>query len=284
MELVDKILAFAQQHAAEWSWRLLAALTTFLLFWVVMRVARSGLRRTMEKASSSRARTLRPIVQGLVTAAILGTGGVLALEQLGFDLTAVIAGAGVLGLAVGFGAQELVKDVIAGFFLIFDEVIEAGDWVDVDSISGSVEEVGLRVTKVRGFDGKLWYIPNGQIKLVGNTNRGWMRAVVMVDLAYEQDVARGMKALEAVGQRWAAEHEDIVAEPPEVHGLLGLGPSSVGVRLAIKVQPGAQWPAERELRILVKAEFDREGIEIPFGRQVVYLRQEDERAEGATAS
>lgn len=281
MSFIRQILDFAAQNAAEWFWRFMAALATLILAWIVMRIARSALHRTMDRSESMRARTLRPILQGLVTVSVLGTGLVLSLEQLGFDLTAVIAGAGVLGLAIGFGSQELVKDVIAGFFLIFDEVLEAGDWVDVDAVSGSVEEVGLRVTRIRSFDGKLWYVPNGQIKLVGNTNRTWMRAVVEVELAYEQDVGRGMAELARVGEAWASEHQDTVLEPPDVQGLLGLGSSGVGVRLVVKVQPGTQWATERELRVRVKAAFDREGIEIPFGRQVVYLRQDE--AEAATS-
>lgn len=273
MSFIQEILEFASQNAAEWFWRLVAALATLLLAWFVMRVARSGLYRTLDRSESTRVRTLRPLVQGLVTVIVVGTGVVLSLEQIGFDLTAVIAGAGVLGLAIGFGSQELVKDVIAGFFLIFDEVLETGDWVDVDTISGHVEQVGLRVTRIRSFDGKLWYVPNGQIKLVGNTNRQWMRAVVHVDLAYEQDVGRGLEQLLRVGEAWASEHPEIVLEPPEVHGLMDLGASGVRARLAVKVEPGTHWAAERELRIRVKAAFDQEGIEIPFGRQVVYLRQ-----------
>ncbi|MEM9455461.1 MAG: mechanosensitive ion channel family protein [Myxococcota bacterium] len=273
MSFIQQILEFASQNAAEWFWRLVAALATLLLAWAVRRVARSALRRTLDRSESTRVRTLRPLVQGLVTVTVLGTGVVLSLEQLGFDLTAVIAGAGVLGLAIGFGSQELVKDVIAGFFLIFDEVLEAGDWVDVDTISGHVEQVGLRVTRIRSFDGKLWYVPNGQIKLVGNTNRQWMRAVVFVELAYEQDVGRGLDQLVRVGEAWASEQPETVLEPPEVHGLLDLGASGLRARLVVKVKPGTHWAAERELRIRVKAAFDREGIEIPFGRQVVYLRQ-----------
>ncbi len=278
MHLIQKILEFADQHAAEWFWRMVAALATLLVTWLILRIVRSTLRRTLDRSESTRTRTLRPLVQGLASVTLFGTGIVLSLEQLGFDLTAVIAGAGVLGLAIGFGSQELIRDVISGFFLIFDEVLESGDWVDVDAISGNVEEVGLRVTKIRGFHGKLWYVPNGQIKLVGNTNRQWMRSVVLVDLAYEQDVGRGLATLAKVGETWAAENPEHVLEPPEVQGLLGLGPSGVGVRLTVKVTPGEQWAIERELRVRVKAAFDAEGIEIPFGRQVVYLRQDETKA------
>ncbi len=274
MTIVDNIIKFVNANAALLTARVLAALGVLLLTWIAIRVVRSALRRTMDRSRSTRARTLRPIVQGLSAVVITGFGIVLALAQLGLDVTAVIAGAGVLGLAVGFGAQELVKDVIAGFFLIFDGVVEPGDWVEIDKTSGSVEEVGLRMTTIRSFDGKLWYVPNGQVRLVGNTNRSWMRAIVTVDLAYEQDVGRGMSVLDAVGKRWASENPDRHLEAPEVHGLLGLGASGVGARLIVKVPAGTHAPIERELRVLVKEAFDREGVDIPFSRQVVYLRQD----------
>lgn len=275
MDLLHELTDFARTHAAEFTWRLLAAVATLLATWLAIRVARPTLHRTLSRNASARARTLEPLAQALVSLVLVGTGIVLALEQLGFDLTAVIAGAGVVGLAIGFGAQTLVKDVISGFFLIFDEVIESGDWVDVDRVSGTVEEVGLRVTKIRAMDGKLWYVPNGQILVVGNANREWMRAVVEVGLAYEQDVARGMAVLAALGEQWASEHADVVIEPPVTQGVLRLDASSVAVRLVVKVEPGTHWQAERELRLLTKATFDREGIEIPFGRQVLYMRRED---------
>jgi len=278
MTFIEKIIDFADRNAALLTAKVLAALAVLALSWIVWRVARSALRRTMDGSRSVRARTLRPLIEGLTTVIIVGTGVVLALAQLGLDVTAVIAGAGVLGLAIGFGAQELIKDVIGGFFLIFDGVLEPGDWVEIDAVAGNVEEVGLRLTKIRGFHGKLWYVPNGQIKLVGNTNRQWMRAVVLVDLAYEQDVGRGMAVLREVGAAWATEHEDIILEPPEVHGLLGLGASGVGARLVVKLKPGNHVAVERDLRVLIKAAFDREKIEIPFGRQVVYLRRDGEAA------
>ncbi|MCX4244092.1 mechanosensitive ion channel family protein [Paraliomyxa miuraensis] len=282
MEILQELNDFARTNAAALLWRLVAALATLLVTWLALRLARPTLRKAFSRNTSARARTLQPLVQALVSVTLLGAGIVLALEQLGFDLTAVIAGAGVVGLAIGFGAQTLVKDVISGFFLIFDEVLESGDWVEIDQVAGTVEEVGLRVTKIRAFDGRLWYVPNGQIQMVANTNREWMRAVVEVSLAYEQDVPRGMEVLAEVGQQWASENGDTVIEPPETQGVLRLDASSIVVRLVIKVKPGTQWATERELRLRTKAAFDREGIEIPFGRQVLYLRREE--ADSTTAA
>jgi moderate conductance mechanosensitive channel len=260
MNLLDAILDYARTNAAELTWRLVSAVATILAAWLASRVARSGLRRVLARGKSSRARTLQPLVQAFVSVALLGTGVVLALEQLGFDLTAVIAGAGVLGLAVGFGAQTLVKDVISGFFLIFDGVLEVGDHVDMDKASGDVEELGLRLTKIRADDGKLWYVPNGQIAVVGNDNRGWKRAMELVTLTSADDVPRALAVVDEEARAWAAERSDIVVEPPRVQGVLEVDAKATGVRLTVKVRPGTQNAAEQELGARIRAAFAREGL------------------------
>jgi moderate conductance mechanosensitive channel len=194
-------------------------------------------------------------------------GGVLVLRALGVDPTPIIAGAGVVGLAVGFGAQTLVKDVISGFFLLFEGLIAVGDAISFGNSAGVVEEVGLRVTKYRTFSGELWVIPNGEIRAFGNSNRHWMRAVVAVAVAYEQDVGKAMHILEEIGKAWAAERRDIVLEPPQVQGILSFDESAVTLRLAVKVRPLQQAAVEWELRRRIKEAFDREG-------RVFYTRQE----------
>jgi small conductance mechanosensitive channel len=243
----------------------MAAMATMLAAWLAARVARSGLRRVMARGRSTRARTLQPLVLAIVSVALLGTGVVLALEQLGFDLTAVIAGAGVLGLAVGFGAQTLVKDVISGFFLIFDEVLDVGDQVAVDKAAGTVEELGLRLTKIRAGDGTLWYVPNGQIQVVGNTNRGWLRATEQVTLPSAEDVPRAMKVVDEVARAWAAEHPELVVEAPKVQGVLEIDAKATGVRLTVKVRPEARETVEHELGARIRAAMAREGIAISGG-------------------
>ena len=205
-----------------------------------------------------------------------------ALDQLGIDIKALLAGAGVLGLAVGFGAQTLVKDWISGFFLIFDGVVKKDDLVTVQGQTGLVEEVGLRMTRVRSYDGVLWYIPNGQVEIVGNSSRDWRRFMVDVGVAYEGDVAAAIRVLEEVGRRWYEAHKDDVAlELPEVLGATGLNASDINLRIVGKVSTEQVnvFPVEREMRQLIKEAFDAEGVEIPFPRQVVYHRKEPD--EGA---
>jgi small conductance mechanosensitive channel len=186
----------------------------------------------------SRAKTLIPLLQSVSKYVIYFIAGVMVLKELGVDTTGIIASAGVVGLAIGFGAQSLVKDVLSGAF------------------------------------GELRVIPYGEVASFGNFNKGYMRAIVKVGVAYEQDVEKGMKTLEEIANKWAEENKDIVLEPPVIQGILSLGSSEVTLRVAIKVKPMTHWGAERELKRRIKDTFDEKGIEIPFPRQVVYLKKE----------
>lgn len=288
MGWVSKGLAYLQAHWIQISLHVAAALGILLAAAIIGgalgRWAEKRLRRR-----GGRTEALAGVTRSAVRSVVLVIGIITALDQIGVNVTTLLAGAGVLGLAVGFGAQSLVKDVISGFFLIFDGAIAEGDIADVGGGAvGVVESVGLRVTTIRAFNGQLWYVHNGQIATVGNLSREWTRAVVDVGLAYEQDTAKGLKVLKEVGDAWAAENEEIVLEPPEAQGLLGLNASDVGVRLVVKVKAPNHAVAERELRQRIKAAFDAEGVEIPFPRQVTYHRQEAEtaplRVQGAGAA
>jgi small conductance mechanosensitive channel len=223
-------------------------------------------------ALGDKGKTIAPLLKNLLKYCTIFVAGVVVLRVLGVDPTPIIAGAGVVGLAVGFGAQTLVKDVISGFFLLFEGLIAVGDVISFGNSAGVVEEVGLRVTKYRTFSGELWVIPNGEIRAFGNSNRQWMRAVVVVGVAYEEDVSRAMRVLDEVGKAWAEERRDIVLEPPQVQGILSFDESSITLRVAIKVKPSQQGAAELELRRRIKEAFDRAGVEIPTPRRAFYPR------------
>jgi moderate conductance mechanosensitive channel len=246
-----------------------------LAAYILGRIASSAATAALHRAATSRSGTLTPIVRKGIMAAAMAVGVTVALDNVGVPVATIIAGAGILGLAVGFGAQSLVKDLISGFFLLLEDVLRVGDLAEVGGHTGTIEEVGLRMTKLRELSGQLWYIPNGEITTVGNYNREWTRAVVEVGLAYEQDMGRGLAVLQAVGDQYAKDHPGMVLEAPEAQGAIGLNDSAVGIRLLVKVLPNELWPVERDLRRLLKARFDEEGIEIPFPRQVVYFRQEE---------
>jgi moderate conductance mechanosensitive channel len=278
MTWIDSAVEYLSTHAVEMAVRLAVATAMVIVALVVGRLLSRWADRALHRKSRKSA-TLASVATAAIKTVVLGIGLLMAFDHLGLDIKALLAGAGVLGLAIGFGAQSLVKDVISGFFLIFDDAIGEGDIANVGGeATGVIEAVGLRMTKVRSFDGQLWYIQNGEIRKVGSFSRDWTRAVVSVGLAYEQDVAKGLRVLQEVGDAWAAENPDIVLDPPEAQGVMGLNDSDVGVRLVIKVVAPNHWAAERELRKRVKEAFDAAGVEIPFPRQVVYHRREDGEA------
>ncbi len=225
---------------------------------------REGVRVTDDK----RLRTLAGLIKSLLRYAVYFVAILSVLEVLGIDTRSVLAGAGIVGLAVGFGAQNLVKDVISGFFLVLENQFTVGEYVEAGGITGVVEEMGLRVTKFRDFSGALHAVPNGAITSSTNWSRGNMRVLVRVDVAYEEDLDRVFGVLEPVLKQMESE-VDTIREGPMVLGVSDLGESSVQILLFAKTEPMAQWAVEREMRLRVKKAFDKEGIEIPYPRRVL---------------
>ncbi len=201
---------------------------------------------------------------------------IVVLGQLGVQVGALIATAGIAGVALGFGAQTLVRDVISGVFLLFDDTLHIGDLVRVGQDEGAVEHIGIRLIKVRRFNGELLMVPAGELRIFGNRSIGYARAVVTVGLSYEQPTRPVLDVMQRVAEAWAEEHRDILLEEaPQVQAILDLADSAVTARVVVQVIPGEQWQAERDLRLLVKEAFEAEGIEIPFPRRTLYLRQDE---------
>lgn len=214
----------------------------------------------------TRARTLQPLLDSLLRYVISFVALIMVLRAAGVDATALLASAGVVGLAVGFGAQSLIRDMISGFFILAEGLVQVGDVITVADHTGLVERISIRTTQIREYSGELWTIPNGQLQVFGNLNRDFMRAIIEVGLAYRGDLEKAMAVMQRVAGEWAAERREIVLAPPEIQGIQGFGDSRVSVRVAVKVKPLQQAAAERELRRRLKAAFDREGVGPPFGR------------------
>lgn len=275
MEFVTTLKLYLRENAVELLGHIVAAACILLGAVILARIANSALSAAIAaRAPDRRAATLAPAVKSLVRLLILGAGTVMALHQVGVNIATVLAGAGVLGLAIGFGAQALVRDVISGFFLIVDGVVESGDQITFGEVTGLVEEVGLRVTKIRGFDGQLWYVPNGELNIVGNSNRGWSRALVMVPLPLEADLKQCIALLKTAVATWAEEHPETVVEPPEVQGVVAFTSTGITVRVVAKVQAMQHRATERELSLRIKDALEAAGIEHALPRQVVYHRNE----------
>jgi moderate conductance mechanosensitive channel len=229
--------------------------------------APSALARTGEIPSLrrvQRAETVGALLASVASFAIWTLAALMALGTLGLDLGPLIAGAGIVGVAVGFGSQNLVRDFISGMFMLMEDQYGVGDVVDAGPATGTVEGVGLRTTRLRDVNGTLWHIPNGEIRRVGNRSQGWARALVDVEVAYSTDLDDATRAIERVAhdlyvdERWATK----LLEQPEVWGVEELGPDGIRVRLVAKTRPLEQWKVARELRARLKIAFDQAGIEV----------------------
>jgi len=212
---------------------------------------------------AQRARTLGSVLRSTTTAVLMTVTALLVLGQVGIPLGPLLAGVSVVGVAVGFGAQTLVKDFLAGIVLIAEDQFGVGDSVDLSAdAKGTVEAVSLRVTRLRGVDGTVWYVRNGDLLRVGNRSQGWSRAVLDVDVPYSADAGRVAELLEDVGRGLHAEREwrKHLLEEPQVWGVEALTLEKVVVRIAVRTAPLQQWAVARELRARIKARFDAEGV------------------------
>src|SRR4051794_26773439 len=221
-----------------------------------------------------RAKTMGDLLKSVITGVLIAVFGTMILSQLGVNIAPIIASAGILGIALGFGAQSLVKDFLSGVFMIFEDQFGVGDVIDVGAASGTVEAVSLRVTRLRDLDGTVWYVPNGEILRVGNKSQNWSRAVVDIGVGYDEDLARARRVLaEVAHDLWEDDDfRDVIIEEPEVTGVEALNPDAITLRVLVKTAPLQQWAVARELRQRIKARFDHEGIEIPFPQRVVWHR------------
>lgn len=220
------------------------------------------------KVEERRTVTLSKLLKSVYTYTVYFIGIVSILPKIGIEIGPILAGAGILGLAVGFGAQNLVRDVITGFFIILEDQYSVGEYIETASVGGVVEEFGLRVTKLRDWNGVLHIVPNGRIEQVTNHNRGSMRALIDVGIAYEEDIGHALVVLERIAEETSSEYKDVIMEGPTVLGVQNLGESEVVLRMVAKTKPFEQWNIERKIRKKIKDAFDKEGIEIPYPRRV----------------
>lgn len=234
-----------------------------------------------------RAEAMGSLFKSVVTGLVVAVFSTMMLSEVGVDIAPIIASAGIVGVALGFGAQSLVKDFLSGVFMIIEDQYGVGDVVDLGEATGVVEAVTLRVTRLRDVNGTVWYVRNGEIARVGNMSQNWARTVLDVNVAYHEDLARVRRVLAEVAHDvW--EDEDFkgqVIEEPEVWGVENLGIDGITVRVVLKTTPGEQWVVAREMRQRIKARFDHEGIEMPFPQRVVWNRHDPATsAEGADST
>ncbi len=267
-------------------------LVRWVLHRIVERVARRAEKGVMPERldpaaiarRAQRAETMAGVFQSVITVIVIAVVLTMILSEVGVNIAPIIASAGIIGIALGFGAQSLVKDFLSGIFIFMEDQYGVGDVVDLGEATGSVEAVTLRMTRLRDVNGTVWFVPNGEIVRVGNQSKNWSRAVVDVGVGYGEDLARVQQVLREVAHdMWEDEDfKGVIIEEPEVTGVEMLAADSVTIRVLVKTAPLQQWGVARTLRQRIKARFDHEGIEIPFAQRVVWHR-EDRRASGDPA-
>lgn len=225
------------------------------------------------KIDRRRSNTISILIHNLIAYTVNLVAIMLILGQVGLNLGPLLAGAGVLGLAIGFGAQSLVKDVITGFFIIFEDQFGVGDVIQIDQFKGTVEEIGIRVTRIKSWTGEVHIIPNGNIKQVTNFSTYNSIAIVDVAISYDANIDHAMEALRDIVAHVHANTEKIVKEP-EVLGVQMLGNSELKIRVIAECKPNTQGEVGRILNAEIKKHLDASGIEIPYPKVVTFVKQE----------
>ena len=221
-----------------------------------------------------RAQTMGSLLKSIASIVIFTIAGITLMAEIGVEVGPLIASAGIVGVAIGFGAQSLVSDFLSGIFMIIEDQYGVGDAVDLGEAIGTVEAVGLRVTRLRDVEGTVWYVRNGEILRVGNQSQNWARTVVDVPVSHEQDLYYVQGVLQDVAHEvW--EDEDfrkVIIEEPEVWGVQEMTPDWITVRVTLKTAPLEQWGVAREMRERIKARFDHLGIELARPARVIIHR------------
>ena len=242
------------------------------------RFLRRALKKTKEKKPDSqmarKADTVESVSKSVSKVIIyfIAAMAILSILGLGTTVASLLATAGIGGIAIAFGAQALVKDVVSGFFMLFEDEYSVGEYIDVDGEKGTVESISIRTTTIKKFTGELTTIPNGSINKVTNFSRGDHVAVISMSVAYDSDMEKVNAIMQAVGERYQKEHDNVVEEP-HVLGVCELNDSDMVVKMIMRVKPLTHWLTEREVMQQIKEEFDKKGIEIPYPHRVVINRK-----------
>ncbi|OLS03413.1 mechanosensitive ion channel family protein [Tissierella creatinophila] len=275
--------SMVQKNAAELNVieKLIKVVIIFVVIYILTKIINKIINKTIKSKknynlliNNKRATTLINTLKKTINYFLVFVGVVMALDLFNIDTKSIIATAGIGGLAIGFGAQSLVKDLITGFFILLEDQYSVGELIQTEGYEGIVEDLGVRVTKLRAFSGELHIIPNGNIKIVTNKTRGAMRALVTMSISYEADVNKAIKVLEDVCEKIKNDNDTII-EGPTVLGIVNLGHYNVDINIVAKTNPMDQWAIEREIRKRSKEALEEAGIEIPYPKNVI-LREKDD--------
>ena len=231
------------------------------------------LREGQPEERKKRIQTLGRVFRNTVAIVVGIIISLIILKELGVEIGPILAGAGIVGLAVGFGAQTLVKDVLSGLFILLENHFRVGDVIGTGEVSGKVESISLRVTTLRDIEGKVHIVPNGDIGVVSNMTKEWSRAVLDIGVAYKEDPDYVMEVIREVGKEMMKdkEYKKLIMEPVEILGVDNFADSAVVIKTMVKTHPLMQWQVAREFRRRLKKAFDSKSIEIPFPHRTIYM-------------
>lgn len=251
--------------------------------WIVLRILKAVIRRLIKSiigktyktrddtAIEKRAATLENVFYSTAKIVIWVIAIMMIIPEFGINIGPILAAVGVVGLAFGFGAQYLIRDLIAGLFIILEDQYRKGDSIKVGDIAGAVEEINLRKTVLRDIDGIVHHIPNGEIKIASNRTRLWSRINLEIGVSYDTDLNKAIKVLNKVGEEMAKDKDwkNIITEAPQALGVNEFADSAIIIKILGQTKPGEHWSAARELRKRIKAAFDKANIEIPYPHRVI---------------
>jgi len=261
-------------------------LAVFLIIIIVVRLVSRRIKKLFSKKISDekieikkRTFTFTSVVSNLIIVSSAVFAALIIASELGIEITPILAGAGVMGIVIGFGAQSFVKDLINGSFMLFEQWFQIGDVITVGDTSGTVEKFNLRTTVIRDIEGTVHYIPNGEITKLSNRTQLWSRALVEVGVHYKENTDRVVEVLENIFDDLMddKEYKRVILERPKIlgdGGISELGDSAVVFKIICKVKAGNQWTIGRQIRKRIKDKFDQEGIEIPYPCTNIYMRNE----------
>jgi small-conductance mechanosensitive channel len=250
---------------------------------ILLRFMDSGLKRlkllippseAQGTRAEQRAETLRVIIRSVVKVVLIVVVGLSVSRELGFDIMPVIASVSVVGVAIGFGAQSVVKDLLSGFFILLEDQYGVGDVVRIGTLSGVVERMTLRATVLRNLQGQVHVIPNGSIQTVTVLSKEWARAVIDVTVGHEEDIEKVTRVLDQVGNGLERDFPESFLEHPKILGVEALNQDGITIRCLAKTPPLRQWDVMREWRRRIKEEFGRRGIALPYTQRTVWLKGE----------
>jgi len=233
----------------------------------------SGKGRRAREERAKRSHTLSTFLTGIIAVFILLAAIFMVLSEVGIDITPLLAGAGVVGIAIGFGAQSLIRDFLSGLFIILEDQYSKGDWVQIAGVNGLVEDVNLRRTILRDLDGNVHSIPNGEVKIASNFTKEWARVNLIIPVAYGEDLDHVTEVINRVGKELAQDKTfgPIITKVPQVLRVDNFGDSAIDMKVLGETKPMRQWEVMGELRKRIKKAFDEEGIEIPWPHVKLYF-------------